>query len=244
MKLEDRVAVVTGGGRGIGKAIALAYAREGASICITGRTLADLQITASAIQDSGGQAILVQADVSIAKDVSQFVALTVERFGTIDILVNNAAINLPDIPITQLPLQNWEKVLSVNLTGPFLCTREILPIMYRNRTGSVINISSIGGRHGAALRGAYRASKAGLLNLTETIAAEAHEFGVRVNAICPGSVATDMMQQITTNKPSFHNDWMLPEEISQVAVFLASDESSSITGTAIDAFGQSNPLFG
>ena len=243
MKLVDKVAVVTGGGKGIGKAIARAFAREGACVCITGRTLRDLEETVQEIHDGGGRAIFAQGDISVESDIDHFVQFTEEQFGTINILVNNAAINLPDIPVTEITLEQWNKVLSVNLTGSFLCCHKVLPIMYRNRTGSVINISSIGGRHGAKFRGPYRASKAALLNLNETLAAEAHEFGVRVNAICPGSVETNMMRQISTDESNSMHDWMFPEEIAAVTVFLASEESSSITGTAIDAFGQSNPLF-
>ena len=243
MKLADKVAVVTGGGKGIGKAIALAFAREGASVCVTGRTLERLEQTVREIHDTGGRGIFVQGDISLESDVSRSINFTEEQFGTIHILVNNAAVNLPDIPVTEVTLEQWNQILSVNLTGSFLCCRRVLPIMYRNRTGSVINISSIGGRQGAKFRGPYRASKAALLNLNETMAAEAHEFGVRVNAICPGSVETNMMHEITTDEPNSIHDWMLPEEIAAVTVFLASEESSSITGTAIDAFGQSNPLF-
>jgi NAD(P)-dependent dehydrogenase (short-subunit alcohol dehydrogenase family) len=243
MKLANKVAVVTGGGKGIGKAIALAFAREGASICITGRTLEDLKRTVQEIRDSGGQAILDQGDISNESDVSHFVKITEERFGTINILVNNAAINLPDIPITELTIDQWNYIMAVNLTGPFLCCQKVLPIMYRKKTGSVINISSIGGRQGARFRGAYRASKAALLNLNETMAAESYRYGVRINAICPGSVETDMMEQITMEKTDSKQNWMFPGQIASVAVFLASEESSSITGTAIDAFGQSNPLF-
>ena len=243
MKLADKVAVVTGGGKGIGKAIALAFAREGASVCVTGRTLERLEQTVREIHDAGGRGIFVQGDISLESDVSRCINFTEEQFGTIHILVNNAAVNLPDIPVTEVTLEQWNQILSVNLTGSFLCCRRVLPIMYRNRTGSVINISSIGGRQGAKFRGPYRASKAALLNLNETMAAEAHEFGVRVNAICPGSVETNMMHEITTDEPNSIHDWMLPEEIAAVTVFLASEESSSITGTAIDAFGQSNPLF-
>ena len=243
MKLVDKVAVVTGGGRGIGKAIALAFAKEGASVCITGRTLVDLEDTVQEISEHGGRAIFAQGDISVESDISHFVEFTEQQFGTINILVNNAAVNLPDIAITEVTLEQWNQIISVNLTGSFLSCQKVLPIMYRNQTGSVINISSIGGRHGAKFRGPYRASKAALLNLNETLAAEAHEFGVRVNAICPGSVETNMMRQISTDESNAMHDWMFPEEIAAVTVFLASEASSSITGTAIDAFGQSNPLF-
>ena len=242
MKLEDRVALVTGGGRGIGKAIALAYAVEGASVAISGRTSADLEATVGEIEAQGGRALAIQGDVSREVDVTHMVQATVDRFGTVDVLVNNAATNLPNIPITDFTVEQWERVIAVNLTGAFLCTRAVLPIMYPQRRGAIINISSIGGRRGAAGRAPYRASKAGLLSLTESAAAEAYPYGVRVNAICPGAVETDMMRMLTGQEASTGEPWMQPEEIAAVAVFLASDEASSIVGAVIDAFGGSSPL--
>ena len=243
MRLQDQVTLVTGGGRGIGKAIALKYAAEGAKVAISGRTAADLEATVEEINAQGGEALGVAGDVALEDDVAQMVQATVERFGKLDVLVNNAATNLTNIPITDLTLEQWERVIAVNLTGAFLCTRAALPIMYQQRHGAIINISSIGGRRGSAGRGPYRATKAGLLSLTETTAAEAYQFGVRVNAICPGSVATDMIRMLAGVNAPDRETWIKPEEIANLAVFLASDESSSIVGAVIDAFGASSPLF-
>ena len=131
--------------------------------------------------------------------------------------------------------------MNVNLTGPFLCAKAVLPNMIENRYGSIINISSIGGRKGSRGRGPYRASKAGLINFTETLAAEVYEHGVNVNCICPGGVETEMQRMLTGG--SIREDLMKPEEIASVALFLASEDSSAITGAIIDAFGQTNPLF-
>lgn len=242
MRLKDRVALVTGGGRGIGRAIALAYAKEGARIAIIGRTLSDLESLAMDIERQGGDALAVQGDVSRETDVEGMVQTTVEHFGTVDILVNNAATNLPNISVSDVTLEQWDRVIAVNLTGAFLCTRAVLPILYGQERGIIINISSIGGRHGAAGRAPYRASKAGLISLTESTAAEAYEHGVRVNAICPGSVDTDMMRLLAGAPAPDTEGWMHPEEIAALAVFLAADESSSIVGAIIDAFGASSPL--
>ncbi len=241
MRLKDRVAIVTGGSRGIGRAIAQALAREGARLAVTATTLEGARAAAEELRALGAGALPLAVDVSREDEVARMVEQTTETFGRIDILVNNAAVNLPNRRIVDLSLQEWEWVLRVNLTGAFLCSRAVLPVMMKQRSGKIINISSIGGRHGAYGRGPYRASKAGLINLTETLAAEAKEYGIDVNCICPGGVETDMMREISQgNLPP---RLMKPEEIAAVVTFLASDESSAITGTAIDVWGGNNPLF-
>ena len=240
-RLDEKVAIVTGGGRGIGRAIALSFAREGAKVVVCARTASEIDGMAGEIRKMGGSAQAVRADVSQEQDVADLVSQTLEHFHGVDILVNNAAVNLPDRRIVDLTLDEWNNVLAVNLTGAFLCAKAVLPQMMSQRSGKIINISSIGGRRGAAARGACRASKAGLINLTETLAAEAREHGIAVNCICPGAVDTDMMRLIGCGAP--RQTMTLPEEIAAVALFLASADSSAITGATIDAFGDSNPLF-
>ena len=241
MKLEGRVAIVTGASTGIGLAIAETYAREGAKVVLTARSADRLERASQAIVESGGVSVAISADVSHEDDVQRLVDGTIERFGRIDVLVNNAALNHPPIDIADFEPELWRSIIEVNLTGSYLCCRAVLPRMVSQKSGKIINISSIGGRRGGKGRGAYRASKAGLISLTETLAAEVHDAGITVNCICPGGVETEMMQQITHgNMPS---GLMRPEEMANVALFLASDESSSVTGTTIDAFGPSNPLF-
>jgi len=242
VRLAGKVAIITGGGRGIGRAIALAFSREGAEVAVAARTRAEIGEVVEQISASGGQAIAVQADVSSEEDVARMVSQTVERFQQLDILVNNAGMNFPYRAVLDLSLAEWNRVLEVNLTGPFLCSRAVLPKMIEQRSGKIINISSIGGRRGAAGRSPYRPTKAALINFTECLAAEVKEFGIDVNAICAGRVATDMLRNILHGTPS--PGAMKPEEIAAVAVFLASDEASGVTGTAIDAFGTANPLFG
>ncbi len=241
MRLEDRVAIVTGASTGIGQAIAETFAREGARVALAARSADRLERASQTIVEKGGVSIAISADVSQEGEVLRLVDGTIERFGRVDILVNNAALNHPPIDIADFEPKLWRSIINVNLTGAYLCCRAVLPRMISQKSGKIINISSIGGRRGGRGRGAYRASKAGLISLTETLAAEVHDAGVAVNCICPGGVETEMSSLINLgNMPS---GLMRPEEIANVALFLACDESSSITGTTIDAFGPSNPLF-
>ncbi len=242
MRLEDKVAIITGGSRGIGRAIASAFAREGAKVVIVSRNKSRCDEAAEDISKNGGIAIGIQADVSSETDVARMVKETGDRFQRIDILVNNAAVNLPYREVIDLTLEEWNWVVGVNLTAPFLCSRAVLPGMIAQKSGKIINLASSGGRRGAAGRMPYRPTKAALISFTECLAAEVKQHSIDVNAICPGAVETDMMFEITGGKMPAHI--MPPEDIAAVAVFLASDDSRAITGTAIDAFGTSNPLFG
>ena len=172
MKLEGRVAIVTGASTGIGLAIAETYAREGAKVVLTARSADRLERASQGIAESGGVSIAISADVSQEDDVQRLVDGTIERFGGIDVLVNNAALNHPPIDIADFEPELWRSIIEVNLTGSYLCCRAVLPRMVSQKSGKIINISSIGGRRGGRGRGAYRASKAGLISLTETLAAE------------------------------------------------------------------------
>jgi len=242
LRLAGKVAIVTGGGRGIGRAIALAFDSEGARVVVVSRTLPEIEDVARQIAASGREALAVRADVSNETDVADMVRQTLDRFGRVDILVNNAGVNLPYRAVVDLTLDEWNRVLKVNLTGPFLCARAVLPKMIEQRTGKIINLSSMGARRGAAGRSPYRPAKAAIINFTECLAAEVKESGIDVNAICAGPVDTGMMQQIRPGGavPRL----MKPAEIAAVAVFLASEEASAITGAAIDAFGAGNSIFG
>ena len=240
MKLEGRVAIVTGAGRGIGRAIALTFSREGARVAAVASSAGEIQETVGEIQKGNQAAIGIQADVSREEEVARMVQQTVQQFKTVDILVNNAGINLPYRAVVDLSLKEWEQILAVNLTGTFLATRAVLPIMMEKKSGKIINLSSIGGRRGAAGRSPYRATKAALINFTECVAAEAKPHGIRVNAICPGLVESRMQKEITAGR-DFVPELIHPDEIARVALFLATDDSSPICGAAIDAFG-STPL--
>jgi 3-oxoacyl-[acyl-carrier protein] reductase len=242
MRLANKIAIVTGGSRGIGQAIALAFAREGARVTVVSREKARADAVVAKIARNGGEAIAIQADVSSETDVTSMVAQTMAKWQGIDILVNGAAVNLPYRVVTDLTLAQWNWILSVNLTGTFLCCRAVVPPMKTQGKGKIINFASIGGRIGAAGRSPYRATKAAIINFTECLAAEVKEFGIDVNGICPGTVDTDMIREITEGKVPKHA--MPPEDIAAIAVFLASEESRAITATCVDAFGLGNPLFG
>ncbi len=240
MKLAGKVAIVTGGGRGIGRATAEAFAGEGASVAVCARSSEEIEETASAIRSSGGETLAVVADVSRETDVADVVRRVLETFGRIDILVNNAAANLPYREVLDLTPEEWRRVVDVNVTGPFLFSKAVLPTMIEQGSGKIVNISSIGGRSGAAGRSPYRPTKAALINFTQCLAAEVKRHGIDVNCVCPGGTATQMLADIGIAEG--RTDLMRPEEIAAVVLFLASGESSAITGTAIDAFGASNPL--
>ena len=242
MRLANKVALITGGSRGIGKAVALSLAREGARVAVVSRDETRCNEVVTQILKNGPHALAVPADVSREVDVARMVEQTKGKFQRVDILVNSAAVNLPYRAVTELSLDEWNWVVSVNLTGTFLCCRAVLPQMIAQRSGKIINFASLGGRIGAPGRTPYRASKAAVIHFTACLAAEVKEFDIDVNAICPGAVETDMLREITGGKMPAHA--MPPEDIAAVTVFLASDESRAITGTAIDAFGRGNPLFG
>lgn len=242
MRLAGKVAVVTGGSRGIGRAVCLAFAREGARVVVVGRNKEICQKVVADIEAGGGAALAVRADVSSEADVAAMVSAAKKRFDRIDILVNNAGVNIPYKTVAELSLEEWNHVVGTNLTGPFLCSRAVVPVMMAQQYGKIINVSSIGGRQGAAGRTPYRPTKAALINFTECLAAEVKRHGIDVTAICPGPTDTDMMHEITGgNVPSYMS---APEDIAAVVVFLASDENKAITGTAIDALSMANPIFG
>jgi NAD(P)-dependent dehydrogenase (short-subunit alcohol dehydrogenase family) len=243
-KLKGQTAIVTGASRGIGKAIAIMFASEGANVVVTARTEYAIDDLAGRIVQSGGSALAVTADLSIDSDLQRIADETLVKYGRIDILVNNAGIIHPRINLVDFDFELWRKVVAVNLEAVALLTALCLPSMMERNYGKVINISSIGGRKGSKGRSAYRATKAALISLTESVAAEMKPYGIDVNCICPGGVDTEGYREAFRMRGKIDDpSLMAPEEIAKLAVYLASDDSSSVTGTAIDAFGGSNPLF-
>ena len=247
-RLKGRTALVTGASQGIGRAIALAFAREGANIVVTARSRDRLQALAAEAESLGVGALAAPADLGVEAEINEAAKAALAKFGAVDILVNNAAIIHARIPVIELDAQLFRDVLNVNLTGAFLITKALLPGMIERPAGSprgkIINISSIGGRKGGAGRSAYRITKSGLISFTESLAAEVKKYGIDVNAICPGGVDTEGYRDAFNTAGRSENPKLMdPDEIAQVAVFLASDASSAITGAAIDAFGGGNPLF-
>ncbi|MCZ6631870.1 MAG: SDR family NAD(P)-dependent oxidoreductase [bacterium] len=242
--LENRVAIVTGASQGIGKAIALALGREGVKVVATARTTEAIEAVVDQVREGGSDGLAVTADLSVEADLGRIVEQTVERFGQIDILVNNAAIIHPRIDLVDFDPQLWRQVIEVNLISVALLTKAVLPHMIERGWGKIINISSIGGRKGGKSRSAYRVTKAGLISLTESVAAEVKAHGIDVNCICPGGVDTEGYREAFGNRGREDNpSLLLPEEIANLTVFLASEASSAITGSAVDAFGGTNPLF-
>lgn len=243
-KLKGQTAIVTGASRGIGKAIAVMFASEGANVVVTARTEYAIDDLAGRIVQSGGSALAVTADLSIDSDLQRIADETLANYGRIDILVNNAGIIHPRINLVDFDFELWRNVVAVNLEAVALLTALCLPSMMERNYGKVINISSIGGRKGSKGRSAYRATKAALINLTESVAAETKPYGIDVNCICPGGVDTEGYREAFRMRGKIDDpSLMAPEEIAKLAVYLASDDSSSVTGAAIDAFGGSNPLF-
>lgn len=238
MKLEDKVAVVTGSVRGLGWEIAHAYAQEGAKVTIWDL---DQSLVDKAVERLGlapERVLGVKADVSVEEDVINSVQRVMSTFHTIDVWVNNAGFAWPregpwDLEIVDVPFQAWLKILGTNLNGVFLCSREALKIMRPQGRGSIINISSEQGKRGDPLRGPYCASKFGVEGLTQSMARENASYGVRINALDPGGrVAVERQRQ----KPSNKGQKMLsPDVIRPCAVYLASNESSNVTGQSLNA---------
>ena len=250
--LKNKLALVTGGGRGIGRAIALAFAGEGARIAVAARTAEQVEQVAAEI---GNSAIAVVCDVSDPQSVAQMFAETRERLGDVDILVNNAGIAESATLVTTSD-ELWHRHLAINLSGTFYCTRAALPAMLEKRWGRIINIASIAAKTGSPYISAYAASKHGVLGLTRVVALEVATSGITVNAICPGYVDTDMVsrgvEQITSKtgrsaeeaieilkRMSPQNRLVTAEEVAALALLLASDEGRGITGQGINIDGGS-----
>jgi len=231
--LEGKVALITGGSRGIGKAVARAYAREGASVFICARGAADLERAALEIRSPGGEVSWRAADLVKLSEVRRLVKEVRDRYGAIHILVNNASILGPREPIVRYPLSAWNEVLKINLTALFLVTKEVLGVMMRQREGSIINLSSGVGRVGKARWGAYAASKFGVEGFTQVLADEVKEWNIRVNAVNPGGTRTEMRAQAYPDEEPL--TLPVPEDITGVFLYLAGAESREVTGKSFDA---------
>jgi NAD(P)-dependent dehydrogenase (short-subunit alcohol dehydrogenase family) len=251
MKLDGKITIVTGGGRGIGRAIALRFAAEGAAVVVSGTTRETIDAVAQEIREREGRSLTLVADVADESQVEQMVSATLSEFGGIDILVNNAGIAGPTALVQELSLEDWDRTLAVNLTGAFLCAKHALPHLIERRRGRIINITSIAGLRAYAYRSPYAASKWAMIGLTRTLAEEVGRYDITVNAIAPGPVRGPRIDSVIRNRAAAMNrsveeverDYVEPtalkrmveeEDIAAMAVFLASDEGRNITGETLN----------
>ena len=228
MRLKNKIAVITGGGRGIGKAIALGFASEGATVIIAARTKNEITLAAEEIRKSDGESLAVVCDVSNEDMVKNLINVTLENYGKIDILVNNAGIGGAR-PVYAIPLESFSNILQINLIGTFLCTKHVWQPMKSSGGGSIINISSLGGLVGYPMLSAYCASKWGQIGFTKSCAEEGKKVNIRVNSIAPGKADTTIRALVKEDKSKM----LRAEDHISACVFLASDDSKYITGQVL-----------
>lgn len=266
MKMKGRVAIVTGAARGMGRTHCFTLASEGAyivaaDICHDVSAIdyplgkrSELDETVGLVNQQGGKAIAVVADITSAADVSNMVDIAIREFGRIDILVNNAGIALIGVPIQEVTEEQWDRLMNVNAKGPFLCCKYVVPHMIKQKYGRIVSISSHCGIVGIATLAPYNCSKHAVIGLTRTLAAELAQYGITANAICPAAVNTPMLaeayrlagvsieqSQKEWGASSITNDIIPPEDISKSVAFLASDDARFITGRSI-LIGATNSL--
>jgi len=250
-QLAGKVAIITGGGHGIGRQIALAYAGAGASLMLTGRAVEALEHTRAELERAGVSCLAMEASVASEADCAKMAERTIAAFGRIDILVNNAGIGGPTARVTETKLAEWQETIDINLTGTWLATRAVLPQMEKQGSGIILNIGSVAARRGFPLRSAYAASKWAMVGLTQTLAHEWASAGVRVNCICPGAVEGPRIERVftaraaATGRPyeevkaevassAAMKRLVTEDEIARAALFLVSDDASAITGQTIN----------
>ncbi len=244
-RLKDKMAIITGGSSGIGRQTALRFVGEGASVAIADRNRRMGEETLRLVQEAGGDAIFVPVDVADPDQVARMVGQTVERFGRLDVLVNAAAILIRTPPLAEVEERDWDLMMDVNLKGLFFCCKYAIPAMLDSGGGSIVNIASMAGLRGYGMSLPYAVTKAGVIHLTTTAAAEYTRLGIRANVIAPGSVDTPQFRgstassEVVRERASQHPMGRVgtPDEIASVIVFLASDEASYVSGSLFIADG-------
>ena len=245
MKLQNKVTIITGAGSGMGRAMALLFAKEGAKVVVSDINLENLNKVVTEITLDGGIATAVMANVAKEQDIQNIIDTAIDTYGTLDILVNNAGIMDNFVPAAEVTDELWERVFAINITGPMRATRKALPIFIKKGSGIIINIASAGGLLGSRAGVSYTASKHAVIGLTKNVGFQYAKLGIRCNAIAPGAVNTNIGKTIY-NPSQFGMERAMagmnlnprvgePEEIARVALFLACDDSSFINGTVITA---------
>ena len=251
MKLDGKVAIITGGGGGIGRTIALRFSREGAAVVLAGPTEEKIKSVEKEILSSGGRAISVHSDVAEEAGVQRIVTATIGAFGRVDVLVNNAGVAGPTALVQNISLEDWERTFAINLTGAFLCAKHVMPHLVEQRSGCIINITSIAGLQAYAYRSPYCASKWGMIGFTQTLAQEGGQYGITANAIAPGPVEGPRIERVIRNRaqemklpyeevvrqyvePTALKRMVVEEDIAAMAVFLASEDGRNITGETLN----------
>jgi len=241
MLLQDRVALITGAGRGIGRGIALAFAKEGCNIAALARTASEIEETAEAVRALGRRALAIMCDVTDAASVAAAFKSVEHELGPIDILVNNAGYGAFK-PFMETDETSWRRTIDVNLTGPFLCIQAVLPSMIARKSGRIISISSVAGLKPIAEQSAYCASKYGLNGLTSVLAMELRPYGIGVHAICPGGVDTQLARENMPGRDK--TNWLQPEDIAHAALFLATQSPRAATDEIVVRRFDSVPIGG
>ncbi|MEP7132328.1 MAG: SDR family NAD(P)-dependent oxidoreductase [Acidobacteriota bacterium] len=236
MKFQDRVVLVTGGGRGIGRSVALRFAEEGAAVAVMARTEADLAQTADRIRATGSRCFSTTGDVTSPGAAEKCVAETEAALGPVDILVNNAGVFLWK-PFLKLTSEEWDRVVATNLTATASFCRAVLPGMVARARGRIVNISSVHGLRGDANLSAHSAAKFGVIGLTQSLAREFRAQNIAVNAVCPGAVDNKIDETADVDRSSPLSQKLWPRDVARTVLFLASDDAAGITGAALEVYG-------
>jgi NAD(P)-dependent dehydrogenase (short-subunit alcohol dehydrogenase family) len=236
VKFRDRTVLVTGASRGIGRSIALRFAEEGARLALVARTEAELLATASLVEQIGGRTVAIPTDIRDRAGADACVERAEKELGAVDVLVNNAGVFLWR-PFLNLTEEEWDLVITTNLTGAANFCRAVIPGMMERRRGRIVNVSSIHGMRGEANLAAHSAAKFGLIGLTQSLAREFREFNIAVNAVCPGTVENKQDETGAADRAEPLAEKLWPRDVARTVLFLASDDAAAITGAALEVFG-------